>query len=86
MCQNLVIGVNMSRIDEKKASAMLYELSKMPLIIIGTAYLYAKNYVRYGVDVTKAWDTATEQTVALDIAYHMGICDAECRRNNGGVV
>ena len=67
----------MNRVDSAKASAMLYELSKMEPIVVGTAYLYAKNYVKYGVDVTKAWDTATEQTAALEIAYHKGACDAE---------
>ena len=36
------------------------------------AEMYAKNMVDYGVDVTKAWLTATQQSYALEKAYIRG--------------
>ncbi|MCR4687721.1 MAG: hypothetical protein K5659_09130, partial [Lachnospiraceae bacterium] len=33
--------------------------------VIETAYIYAKNYVAYGIDITKAWDTAVTQAAIL---------------------
>lgn len=36
------------------------------------AEMYAKNMVDYGVDVTKAWQTATQQSCALEKAYIHG--------------
>lgn len=36
------------------------------------AEMYAKNMVDYGVDVTKAWQTATQQSYALGKAYIRG--------------
>lgn len=36
------------------------------------AEMYAKNMVDYGVDVTKAWQTATQQLCALEKAYIRG--------------
>ena len=36
------------------------------------AEMYAKNMVDYGVDVTEAWQTATQQSCALEKAYIRG--------------
>lgn len=36
------------------------------------AEMYAKNMVDYGVDVTEAWQTATQQSYALEKAYARG--------------
>lgn len=36
------------------------------------AEMYAKNMVDYGVDVTKTWQTATQQSYALEKAYIRG--------------
>lgn len=36
------------------------------------AEMYAKNMVDYGVDVTKAWQTAIQQSYALEKAYIRG--------------
>ena len=36
------------------------------------AEMYAKNMVDYGVNVTKAWQTATQQSCALEKAYIRG--------------
>lgn len=37
------------------------------------AEMYAKNMVDYGVDVTKEWQTATQQSCALEKAFIRGI-------------
>ena len=36
------------------------------------AEMYAKNMVDYGVDITKEWQTATQQSYALEKAYIRG--------------
>lgn len=59
-----------------KKQVMLDELSKEPEMVIATAYLYAKNYVHYGEDVTKAWATAVQQNAILEKAYNNGYSDA----------
>lgn len=55
---------------------LIDELSKMPPMVIATAYLYAINYTRYGVDVTKDWVTAMQNASALEKAYIEGYHDA----------
>lgn len=59
-----------------KKQIMLDELSKEPEMVTATAYLYAKNYVHYGEDVTKAWATAVQQNAILEKAYNKGYSDA----------
>ena len=54
---------------------MLDELSK-DYNKLAIAYVYAKNYVEYGVDVTKIWDTATLNAVNLERAYLKGRKDS----------
>ena len=51
--------------DQTLKQAMLDELSKESAQVLEVAYIYAKNYVLYGIDVTKAWNTATEQSDIL---------------------
>ena len=51
---------------------LIDELSKMPPMVIATAYLHALNYTRYGVDVTEKWLTAIQQANALEKAYAKG--------------
>lgn len=60
---------------KKEKQIILDELSKMPPIVIETAYLYAKNFV-YGVDVTEKWVTAVQNVSALEKAYRKGYYDA----------
>ena len=55
---------------------LLKSLSNEPMAVIQTAYLYAKNLHLYGVDVTKEWLTATEQSASLEQAYRKGFYDA----------
>jgi hypothetical protein len=45
---------------------LLDKLSKEPTMMVSTAYIYAKNYVNYGEDVTKAWTTATQQASIIE--------------------
>ena len=52
--------------------ALIDELSKMPNTVVATAYLYALNYIRYGVDITEKWKTAIENVKALEKAYQEG--------------
>lgn len=52
-------------IDDNVKQKLLDSLSKEPAMVISTAYAYAKNYVNYGEDITKAWTTATQQESVL---------------------
>jgi len=64
----------------QKSKQLIDELSKMPPMVIATAYLYAINYVEYGADVTEKWLTAVQQTSVLEKAYQKGYYDALQRR------
>ncbi len=53
------------------------------------AMMYAQNMYMYGVDVTKAWETATSQSASLNEAYLRGLHDERKNqhiqmKNNGG--
>lgn len=54
---------------------MLYELSQMDPYVIGAAYLYAKNYCKFGTDVTEKWTTAVQQAAILERSYNSGVKD-----------
>lgn len=60
---------------------LIDELSKMPPMVIATAYLHALNYTLYGEDVTEKWLTATQNASALEKAYRKGYHDAMERVN-----
>ena len=64
------------QIQEQKNKMLIEELSKMPPMVIATAYLHAINYTLYGEDVTEKWLTATEQAAILEKAYRKGYYDA----------
>ena len=68
------------KIQEYENKQLINELSKMPPMVIATAYLHAINYTRYGVDVTEKWTTATQNASALEKAYGNGYYDAWKRR------
>ena len=63
-------------IQEESSKQLIDELSKMPPMVIATAYLHAINYTLYGIDVTEKWLTAVQQTSALEKAYQEGYYDA----------
>lgn len=64
------------QIQEYQSKQLINELSKMPPMVIATAYLHAINYTLYGEDVTEKWVTATQNASALDKAYNKGYYDA----------
>jgi len=64
------------QIQEYECKQLIDELSKMPPMVIATAYLHAINYTLYGEDVTKKWVTATQQACVLEKAYRKGYYDA----------
>lgn len=64
------------QIQEYENKQLIDELSKMPPMVIATAYLHAINYTLYGIDVTEKWVTATQNSSALEMAYRKGYYDA----------
>lgn len=64
------------QIQEYKSKQLIDELSKMPSMVIATAYLHAINYTLYGEDVTEKWVTATQNAMTLEKAYNKGYHDA----------
>ena len=59
-----------------KKQIMLDELSKEPEMVIATAYLYAKHYLDYGIDITQAWTTAVQHQCIVEKVYNRGYSDA----------
>ena len=57
---------------KKYKQALLNELEKEDIAVLGLAYQYAHNLYRYGVDVTEKWRTVVENTANLDKAYQKG--------------
>lgn len=64
------------QIQEYERKQLIDELTKMPPMVIATAYLHAINYTLYGEDVTEKWVTAVQQTSVLEKAYKKGYYDA----------
>ena len=64
------------QIQKYRSKQLIDELSKMPPMVIATAYLHAINDILYGVDVTEKWITATQNASALEEAYKKGYYDA----------
>ena len=64
------------RIQECETKRLIDELSKMPPMVIATAYFHAINYTLYGEHVTEKWLTATQNVSALEQAYRKGYYDA----------
>ena len=53
-------------IDDSVKQKLLDSLAKEPTMVLSTAYAYAKNYVEYGEDITKAWTTAVQQASMIE--------------------
>ena len=70
------------QIQEQKSKLLIDELSKMPPMVIATAYLHAINYTLYGEDVTEKWLSAVQNASALEKAYRKGYYDAMVERNS----
>lgn len=52
--------------DDNVRQQLLDKLSEESIMVLETAYVYAKNYVLYGEDITKAWTTAAQQAYILE--------------------
>lgn len=74
-CEYYISTSSHEAADIIKKQKLLALLSKEDIHTISLAYMYAKNMTQYGVDVTKEWDTAIRQTVALDQARKFGFCE-----------
>ena len=53
-------------IDDSVKQKLLDSLAEEPPMVLSTAYAYAKNYVMYGEDITKAWTTAVQQASIIE--------------------
>ena len=53
-------------IDDSVKQKLLDSLAEEPTMVLSTAYAYAKNYVMYGEDITKAWTTAVQQASIVE--------------------
>lgn len=61
---------------DNTSNQLIDKLSKMSPMAIELAYLYANNYMLYGLDVTDKWVTAVQNASALEKAYAKGYYDA----------
>jgi len=52
--------------DDNVRRQLLDKLSEESTMVLETAYVYAKNYVLYGGDITKPWTTAVQQAYVLE--------------------
>lgn len=52
--------------DDSVKQKLLDSLAEEPTMVVSTAYIYAKNFVEYGADVTRAWTTAVEQASIIE--------------------
>ena len=62
--------------ENVKKQALIDLMKDMPLSTLQIAFVYAKNFTKYGEDVTRTWLTATENASAMDKAYRKGYYDA----------
>ena len=61
--------------EDYEKQMLIDSLEGLPARVVAMAYLYALNYELYGVDVTEKWQTATENTLRLEMAYMRGRSD-----------
>lgn len=64
------------KMDDNVRRQLLDKLSEESTMVLETAYVYAKNYVLYGADITKAWTTATQQAYILEQVRLRAFTDA----------
>jgi rubrerythrin len=73
------------QIQDYERKELIEELLKMPPMVIATAYLHALNYTLYGEDVTEKWQTAIQNTIALEKAYKKGYYDSLQRQSGSWI-
>ena len=64
------------KIDDSVKQKLLDSLAEEPTMVLSTAYAYAKNYVNYGEDITKAWTTAVQQASIIEKARQQAWVEA----------
>ena len=62
--------------DDNVRQQLLDKLSEESTMVLETAYVYAKNYVLYGADITKLWTTAVQQAAILEQVRVKAFTDA----------
>lgn len=62
----MIMGMDECKELDSAKQKLLDLLAKEPTMVLSTAYIYAKNYVNYGEDITKAWTTAVQQSSILE--------------------
>lgn len=66
----------MKQINTKKdKERLLASLAEEDEFVLCQAYIYAKHLHNLGVDVSKKWETVTQQSEALNRAYLQGRYD-----------
>ncbi len=68
------------QVQDYERKKLVEELSKMPPIVLSTAYAYATNCILFGENIAEKWITATQQQAALEKAYRKGYYDALLRQ------
>lgn len=63
---------------------LLIELSHESMGVVALAYVYAKNFERFGVDVTDKWITTEQQNTVLEAVYKKGVDDTIMRLRSEG--
>ena len=64
------------KMDDNVRQQLLDKLSEESTMVLETAYVYAKNYVLYGADITKLWTTAVQQAAILEQVRVKAFTDA----------
>lgn len=66
----------MKKVIDDERRQLLDKLSEEPTMVLAAAYVYAKNYVLYGEDITKSWTTAVQQAAILEQVRLKAFTDA----------
>ena len=72
------------QISESSKEELIKRFYDFPVWIVATAWVYAVSLNKFGVDVSKAWETVTQKRSELDLAYRRGIQDEREKWNREG--
>jgi len=72
---NFKVENSINEAENEQRLDILNRLSTLDIKTLQIAYVYAKNYVEYGTDVTEKWATACENIAYLERAHHKGYCE-----------
>ena len=57
--------------DERKEE-LIAQMREEPMSVLGLAMFYAKNFEKYGVDITEKWITTQQQMAVLQQIFNRG--------------